>query len=85
MSTVSNSVNSVNNVNSVNSANSVNSVNSGNSVNSVNHTPGHLGVTVNKKIALDTRMQQSNWKYSWTTACDSQFENIPGHPRATVN
>ena len=30
-------------------------------------------------------MRQSIWKYPWTPACDSQLENIPWHPRATVN
>ena len=24
-------------------------------------------------------------KYSWTPACNSQLENTPGHPLATVN
>ena len=33
----------------------------------------------------DTRVRQSIRKYSWTTACDSQFENAPGQPRVTVN
>ena len=30
-------------------------------------------------------MRQSIWKYPWTPACDSQFENTLGHPRATIN
>ena len=30
-------------------------------------------------------MRQSIRKYSWTPACDSQLENTPGQPRATVN
>ena len=35
---------------------------------------------MNYKIHLDTRVRQSIEKYSWTPACDSQFENTPRHP-----
>ena len=58
--------------NSVNHVNCVNSVNSVDSVNSVNYSSG-------------PRVRQSIRKYSWTPACDSQLENSPGPPRATVN
>ena len=44
--------------------------------------PPPLCQTVNVKILLDTHVRQSISKYFWTSACDGQLENTPGHQPA---